>query len=63
MARWLFDALEGMDAATKAREGRDARPRGQPVELFVTITDFYGYARQVPISEPRLVKDHGTATG
>jgi patatin-related protein len=58
MARWLFDALAGMDAS--AREPADVEslvPDGNLLELFVTITDFYGYDRQVPIFEPRLVQD------
>jgi patatin-related protein len=59
MATWLFDALEGMDASP--REPADVEslvPDGSLLELFVTITDFYGYDRQVPIAEPRLVKDN-----
>ncbi len=59
MARWLFDALEGMDASPREPEEVETLvPEGSMLELFVTITDFYGYDRQVPISEPRLVKDH-----
>ena len=59
MARWLFDALEGMDASPREPEKVETLvPEGSMLELFVTITDFYGYDRQVTISEPRLVKDH-----
>ena len=59
MARWLYDALRGMDGG-----GRDPSsvtslmPRDHQLDLFVTITDFYGYDRQVPIFRPRFVHDH-----
>jgi patatin-related protein len=58
MARWLFDALEGMDATPRAVGSPETLlPEGGRLELFVTITDFYGYDRQVPISDPLLVHD------
>src|SRR6266540_401682 len=58
MARWLHEALEGMDdggsepAAVETLVPEDGR-----LDLFVTITDFYGYDRQVPIFDPTLVHD------
>jgi len=58
MARWLHEALEGMDdggsepAAIETLVPEDGR-----LDLFVTITDFYGYDRQVPIFDPHLVHD------
>src|SRR5262249_44898169 len=32
-------------------------PRDGRIDLFVTITDFYGYDRQIPIADPLLVHD------
>jgi patatin-related protein len=58
MAQWLFEALEGVD--TSPREPSDVEtlvPEGGLLELFVTITDFYGYDRQIPIADPTLVHD------
>jgi len=58
MARWLYDALEGMDEGGSEPEGlATLLPAGDRIDLFVTITDFYGYNRQVPISDPALVHD------
>lgn len=58
MAQWLFEALEEMDAKPRTPDGLESLvPEGDLLELFVTITDFYGYDRQLPIAEPRLVHD------
>jgi patatin-related protein len=58
MARWLHDALTGMDD-TPQEPGAvtTLMPEGGLLELFVTITDFYGYDRQIPIDDPKLVHD------
>jgi patatin-related protein len=59
MAQWLFEALEDMDKTPRTPEGLESlMPEGDALELFVTITDFYGYDRQVAIAEPSLVHDH-----
>jgi patatin-related protein len=58
MAQWLFEALQGMD--TGGSEPGDLKtlvPRDGRLDLFVTITDFYGYDRQIPIADPLLVHD------
>ena len=58
MAQWLFSALEGMDeGGSQPEQLTSLVPPGGHLDLFVTITDFYGYDRQVPISDPRLVHD------
>jgi patatin-related protein len=58
MARWLFQALEDMDATPQTPNDLESLvPEGDLLELFVSITDFYGYDRQVPITEPTLVHD------
>jgi patatin-related protein len=58
MARWLFDALAGMDeAGSTPATVTTLMPHGHDLELFVTVTDFYGYDRQVPIERPPLVHE------
>ena len=58
MAQWLFQALEGMDAGGSKPESLETLvPADGRLDLFVTITDFYGYDRQVPIFDPTLVHD------
>src|SRR5262249_14058077 len=58
MANWLYQALEGMDAEPDEQDALPSlMPAGNALELFVTITDFYGYQREVPISTPTLVHD------
>src|SRR5207253_1693692 len=32
-------------------------PEGHDLQLFVTITDFYGYGREIPIESPPLIVD------
>jgi patatin-related protein len=58
MAQWLFEALEGMDAGgSEPRDVKTLVPQDGRLDLFVTITDFYGYDRQVAIFDPKLVHD------
>src|SRR5262245_41055514 len=58
MAQWLWNALEGMDDAQAEPEQLDTLvPADGRLDLFVTITDFYGYDRQVAITDPHLVND------
>jgi patatin-related protein len=58
MAQWLFNALEKMDdGGPQPGELTTLVPRDNRLDLFVTITDFYGYDRQIAIEDPRLVHD------
>jgi patatin-related protein len=58
MARWLYEALEGMDSGGNTPRNLETLvPDDGRLDLFVTITDFYGFDRQVPISDPHLVHD------
>src|SRR4051794_30776636 len=58
MAQWLFGALEEMDeGGSQPPELETLVPRDNRLDLFVTITDFYGYDRQIAIADPRLVHD------
>jgi len=51
----LLDGIGGM------RPGGDREssllPLGQRLELFVTVTDFYGYLRRIRIHDPPLVRE------
>ena len=50
MCRWLYDALTEMDPAPSAAAPRASlMPEGHPLELFVTATDYYGFARSIPV--------------
>jgi patatin-related protein len=65
----LLDAFEAMHAA---RRGPRLLPEGQPLDLFVTVTDFTGHPERLKLNSPREVletehrlvlsfTDHGTA--
>jgi patatin-related protein len=55
MFGWIRDALEEMDEGAVAN--RTLMPEQHPLELYVTLTDFYGYYRGVPTYDPKRVKD------
>ena len=57
MARWLYQALRKMDADPSSGGAESLLPPGHPLDLWVTITDFYGYQRLVSLSRPRFVSD------
>lgn len=58
MSVWLHDALQGMDAGGHSPpELATLMPDGHGLQLFVTMTDFYGYDRQVSIADPKLAHD------
>jgi patatin-related protein len=58
MSQWLYDALAGMDEGGSAPATvATLMPEDHLLELFVTVTDFYGYDRQVPIYQPHFVHD------
>ena len=58
MSRWLYEALEAMDAgASQPAELTTLMPDDHELELFVTTTDFAGYDRELVISDPPLVHD------
>ncbi len=46
MSVWIHDALQGMDAGGQTPlELASLLPDGHGLQLFVTMTDFYGYDR------------------
>lgn len=58
MARWIYDAFQTMDGTSSTPAGIDTlMPEGHKLELFVTATDFYGYGRQVPFTDPNPIQD------
>jgi patatin-related protein len=58
MSSWLYDALQGMDAGGQSPpELLTLMPDGHGLQLFVTMTDFYGYDRQISIADPKLAHD------
>jgi patatin-related protein len=58
MSVWLYDALRAMDDGGEAPAGMPTlMPDGHLLQLFVTMTDFYGYDRQISIADPKLAHD------
>jgi patatin-related protein len=58
MSIWLYDALRGMDdGGATPRELPTLMPDGHLLQLFVTMTDFYGYDRQISIADPKIAHD------
>src|SRR5215470_12990510 len=67
-SRWFKPPLDGRvmarlmyDAATSMGEGRSPQasllPSGQALDLFVTVTDYYGYQQLVQIHDPPLIHE------
>ena len=58
MAQWIYDAFRKMDDKASTPAGIDTlMPDDHKLELFVTATDFYGYGRQVPYTDPNPIQD------
>jgi patatin-related protein len=58
MVRWLYGALDDMDKADPVPpDVASLLPRGHPLDLFVTVTDFYGYERMIALDWPRFVAE------
>jgi patatin-related protein len=58
MAQWVYGAFDEMDkAGANPSSVSTLMPGSSPLELFVTITDHYGYDRQVPGVDPTPVYD------
>jgi len=56
IAQWMYEALRDMDAPG-AVTPETLLPDRHPLELFVTVTDFEGYRRDVVIADPPLVRE------
>lgn len=57
MSRWLHAALADMDGTGPGPGGPSLVPDGSELELFVPVTDFQGYDREIPLYDPRFVRD------
>jgi patatin-related protein len=59
MARRIYDALAGMELGEQESERGTASllPPRHLLELFVTVTDHYGYPRRLPIADPAVVAE------
>lgn len=57
MAKWLYEALQAMDDNGPRSRLTTLMPRESSMDLMVTMTDFYGYDRQVAIRSPKIVHD------
>jgi patatin-related protein len=57
MAQWIYDAFDSMERRESESASRSLMPERHLLELFVTVTDFYGYERQVPYADPNPIHD------
>jgi patatin-related protein len=56
IAQWMYGALADMDRTRSQPEDLETlMPPSHALELFVTVTDFYGYRRDVAIADPKLI--------
>ncbi|MBP6817681.1 MAG: patatin-like protein [Ferrovibrio sp.] len=67
-SRWFEPPFDGMHLGRKLLQGLEAMgdpaepgaslmPAGLQLDLFVTVTDFYGYLQHIPIHDPPFVRD------
>lgn len=59
MCQWLFEAMEAIDASPAAIPDRDSLLSldDPSLQLFVPVTDFYGYVRMIPLDDPKRIHD------
>jgi patatin-related protein len=60
ISRWLRDALTGMGAGGTPIIGDGSTLLGEDdrIQLFVPVTDYNGYAVQIPADDPAWILDH-----
>lgn len=49
--------LDAFDAMAATPMGPRLLPAGQPLDLFVTVTDFYGYKQRLKINSPGMISE------
>ncbi len=49
--------LDAFDAMAATPMGPRLLPAAQPLDLFVTVTDFYGYKQQLKLNSPHMVSE------
>ncbi|WP_417671546.1 patatin-like protein [Roseibium sp.] len=52
---WMLDACQKMDEGYM--DGSTLIPRGQSLDLFVTLTDYHGQLRRIHIDDPAYVEE------
>ena len=59
MSRRIYEALAGMEPGDgdPTTEPKSLMPPLHPLGLSVTVTDYYGYARHLPIADPPVVAE------
>jgi len=58
MAQWVYDAFSTMDQQQPQPPTlKSLLPDRHKLDLFVTVTDFFGYGRQVPFTDPNPIID------
>jgi patatin-related protein len=55
MSQLMFDAVDQMGDPTDP--ARSLMPGGQQLEMFVTLTDFYGYQQLIQIHDPAVIRE------
>ncbi len=55
MTQLMLDAVLSLGASTDP--SRSLMPAGHPLELFVTLTDHYGYRRSIEIHDPPFIEE------
>lgn len=55
MSELMFDGLDTM--GEPADRAATLMPGGQQLEMFVTLTDFYGYQQLISIHDPALIRE------
>ena len=55
MSELMFDAVDRM--GEPADPDASLMPGGQQLEMFVTLTDFYGYQQLIQIHDPALIRE------
>ena len=55
MSELMFDAVDRM--GEPADPDSSLMPGGQQLEMFVTLTDFYGYQQLIQIHDPALIRE------
>lgn len=49
----IYNGLRGMGQA----RNHSLLPRGHRLDLFVTLTDFYGFHRNIPLNDPAIIEE------
>ncbi len=57
MSRWLYGALREMNDTKVLPATESLLPDDHDLDLYVPITDFLGYEREIPLYDPRFVRD------